>query len=134
MKKLLLSLSLVVILTLAIGSAPVKAENTGYAFVFAYSHKLKAAYHSLIVAHPAKGQSLSANEYNADIKLIRQMEDAFEQFIRTKMNLNTALFTFSARTGYKSEAIAQNRLEAEKIDLKTQGLELKLLPDFTFKP
>ncbi|MFZ1983017.1 MAG: hypothetical protein WAU91_01310 [Desulfatitalea sp.] len=134
MKKLLLMLSLVVALALIIDSAPANAEDTGYAFVFAYSHKLKAAYHSLIVAHPAKGQSLSADEYNADIKLIRRMEDAFEQYIRTKMRLNTALFTLSARTGYKSEAIAQNRLEAEKINLKTQGLEMKLVPDFIFKP
>ncbi|MBI5896563.1 MAG: hypothetical protein HZB24_11365 [Desulfobacterales bacterium] len=134
MKSMLFAFTWCVVGMIVLGAVPVSAENTGYAYVFAYSHRLKAAYFSSIITHPAEGQSLSEKEYHADIKMIRQMEDALEKHLRTNLQLNSALFSFSARTGYKTEAYALRQLEADKADLRRQGLEIKLLPDFSFNP
>lgn len=134
MKMSLRTLALIMALILSGGSIPAIADNTGYAFVFAYSHKLKEAYYSPIFTHPAEGTSLSDFEYRGDIKLTRQVEDAFGNYLRTKLQRNSALFNISARTGYKTQAFAVRQLEADKADLKIQGLESKLLPDFIYKP
>lgn len=134
MKTLLLKLSLVSVLVLMIGSAPAAADSTGYAFVFAYSLRSKTAYHSQIMTHPAKGQSLSEKEYCADIKLIRKMEDAFAKYLQTDRHLDVAQFSFSARTGYKTEAYALRQLEEDKADMRRQGLEMELVSGFTFTP
>lgn len=134
MKRSLRTLALIMALILSGGSMPAMADNTGYGFVFAYSHRLKEAYYSSILTHPAKGSSLSDDEYRGDIKLTRQVEDAFGNYLRTKLQRNSALFNISARTGYKTQAYAIRQLEADRADLKIQGLEAKLLPDFIFKP
>jgi hypothetical protein len=121
-------------LTFAIGTTPAGAEKTGYAFVFAYSYALKEAYNSPIFTYPVSNdESMSDTQYVADIRIIRHIEDAFEAHLRTKLHVNTSLFDFTARTGFKSENIAKNRLEDDKADLRIQGLEMKLLPDFAFK-
>ncbi|RJQ78103.1 MAG: hypothetical protein C4519_12525 [Desulfobacteraceae bacterium] len=134
MKSLLLRLSILAMLTFVISTVPAGAENKGYAFVFAYSHKMKAAYHTPVMTHPVNSKLINEKEYVADIKLIRQMEDAFERHIRTKLQLNTALFSFTARTGFKSEAIALGQLENERTGLRMQGLDMQLLSDFSLKP
>jgi hypothetical protein len=133
MKSLLLFVSAFMALTLSIGTSPARAEKNGYAFVFAYSYALKEAYHSPIFTHPVNGESMNDKEYVADIRLIRKIEDAFEQHLRNKLHVNTSLFDFTARTGFKNEAIAKSRLEDEKADLKIQGIVMKPLNDFTFK-
>lgn len=134
MKMSLRTLVLITALVLSGGSMPAMADNTGYAFVFAYSHRLKEAYYSPIFTHPAEGTSLSDNEYRGDIKLTRQVEDAFSNYLRTKLQRNSALFNISARTGYKTQAYAIRQLEADKADLKIQGLAATLQSDFIFKP
>lgn len=134
MRSLPFVVSVFVALTLAIGASPAGAEKTGYAFVFAYSYALKEAYHSPIFTHPVSGKSMNDKEYVADVRLIRQIEDAFEKHLRTKLHVNTSLFDSTARTDFKSEAIAKGRLEDEKADLRIQGIEMKPLNDFIFKP
>lgn len=131
---MLLKFSVFAILSTIIHVVPAGADNTGYGFVYAFSYQLKEAYVSPILPLPVKGKSLNAQEYVADIKVIRKLEDTLEQHLLTKLHLNTALFSFTARTGYKSDQIAKSRMEDERTNLRVQGLEMKLLPDFAYTP
>jgi hypothetical protein len=130
MKMLLLTIAFLSVLS----AIPAGAENKGFAFVFALSYTSKEAYHAPVFEHPAKGKQFNDKEYVADIKLIRKMEDAFEQHLKTKMKLDHTRFTITARTGFVNASIANGQLEAEKANLKIQGIEMKLVSDFHFKP
>jgi cellobiose phosphorylase len=130
MKMLLLTIAFLT----GLSAVPAGAENKGFAFIFALSYTSKEAYHAPVFEHPVRGKKFNDKEYVADIKLIRKMEDDFEQHLKTKMQLRNMRFTITARTGFISEAVANGQLEAEKANLKIQGIEMKKVSDFHFKP
>ena len=130
MKILLLAIALLT----CVFAVPAGADNKGFAFIFALSYATKEAYHVPVFEHPVKGKQFNDKEYVADIKLIRKMEDAFEQHLKTKMQLHNVRFTITARTGFISEAVANGQLEAEKTNLKIQGIEMKSVLGFAFTP
>jgi hypothetical protein len=121
-------------LAVLILSTPLIAQNVGYAFVYAYSHQTKQAFHSAVFEHPVRSKSLNEKEYVADIKLIRQLEDALEQHLKNHLRIDSSQFSYTARTGYKSEAMAMNQLESDKSQLLIQGIQMKPLPDFSVSP
>jgi hypothetical protein len=125
---------LVATLACMLVAVPAMAQNNAFAFIYAYSPKSKEAYCTPVIAHHAKGKAFNEKEYVADIKLIRQMEDAFERYLKNSLEIDTTLFSFIARTGFRSQAVALHQLENEKASLRIQGLEMKLIPDFAYNP
>ena len=64
------------------------------------------------------------------MKQIRKLEDALQTHLKSKYNINPSFFVFSARTGFKSETIAERHLNLELVDLKSKGLKVQVVTDF----
>ena len=126
LKSVFLFLGLVMIL----GIQPVWAKKSSYCYITAYSYNLKEAYYTPIFTVQVEGKSFNNEEYVADMKIIRKLEDALQAYLRKTRRINPAFFSFSARTGFKTEEIARRHLNEELTDLKTKGLKINELPDF----
>lgn len=106
------------------------AEKESYCYVTAYSYNLKTAYHTLIFKQTSKGKSFNDEQYVADMKQIRKLEDAFQTHLKRKSRINPNFFVFSARTGFKNRTVAEGRLKKELVDLRTKGIRIQVVNDF----
>ena len=128
----LLKLSMAVSMVLLLNPFTLMADGKAFSFIVAYSYHQKTAYHSDVIEHMVKSKSLNKEEYVADVKLIRTMEDAFQAHLRDRKKINTRDLTFAAHTGYKSATIAAGRLEGEKVDLNSKGVTITAVTDFKY--
>ncbi len=111
-------------------ASPALADKESYCYVTAYSYNLKTAYHTLIFKQLSKGKSFNDEQYVADMKQIRKLEDAFQAYLKNKHRINQNFFVFSARTGFINRAFAERRLKIELVDLTTKGIRIQAVNDF----
>lgn len=111
-------------------SAPALADKESYCFLTAYSYNLRTAYHTLIFTQMSEGKPFNDDQYKADMKVIRKLEDAFLGHLKRKERINPNFFVFSARTGFKTRPIAEQHLNKELVDLETKGIRIKTINDF----
>lgn len=108
------------------------AAEKGYGYVVAYSYQKKVVYNTPIFVQKVRGESYSAEEFCSDVAVIQKMESAFQKFLQQSLGLNSTEYTISARSAYKSEAIAQKRLDNELKDFAAKGMEVKAVNGFRF--
>ncbi len=106
------------------------ADKESYCYITAYSYNLKTAYHTLIFKQMSKGKSFNDEQYVADMKQIRKLEDAFQAYLKREHRINQNFFVFSARTGFIDRSIAERHLELELVDLRTKGIRIQTVNDF----
>jgi hypothetical protein len=106
------------------------ADEESFCYVTAYSYNMKAAYHTPIFKQMSRGKSFNEEQYVADMKQIRNLEDAFQTHLKRKHKINSSFFVFSAATGFKSHSFAERRLNLELVDHRTKGLKIEVVNDF----
>ena len=79
------------------------------------------------------GQDYSPEEYVSDTETILKIERRFQDFLEKKMEVNLRDFTVSARVAYKTENIAQLKMEKELGDFRFRGFEIKVAKDFKYR-
>ena len=122
---------IIIIMTMMLAwASAASADEESYCFVTAYSYNLRVAYHTLIFQQPSKGKSFNDEQYVADMKQIRKLEDAFLSHLKAKKRINPNFFVFSARTGFKNRDVADRHLKKELVDLQTKGLTINAVNDF----
>jgi hypothetical protein len=124
---------IVVIVLVVVFSAPsCWAKENGYCYIVSYSLREKAAYITPVFVAKVSGATYSDEEFVAEVELIRKMEGQFQKYLAGK-GLNSADFITSARVAYRSQAIADSRLAAEKSDFTGKGYTIKDADTFKFK-
>lgn len=129
MKNRIRCVMIITTLILAWASAAL-ADEESYCYVTAYSYNLRVAYHTLIFKQTSKGKSFNDEQYVADMKQIRKLEDAFLSHLKRINRINPNFFVFSARTGFKNRDVAERHLKKELVDLQTKGLKIQTVNDF----
>ncbi len=124
------------LMVLALGmmiAAPLSwAKETAYNYIIAYSYREKAVYYTPIFTMQVSGESANKDEYVNDTSTNFKMESAFQSHLQKSMKINPPDLTVSARTCYKTEEIAKQRMEAEVGDFRFKGFELKEVPGFKY--
>ena len=110
--------------------SPASADVESFCYITAYSYNLRTGYHTLVFTQRSKGKSFTKEQYVADMKQIRKLEDAFSSHLRRKFRINQNFFVFSARTGFKNRPAAEGRLKSELMDLETKGIRIQTVNDF----
>lgn len=132
MRTKLLKILLATALGFIISAPSCFADAEGYCYIVAYSYSQKVAIFTPVFMQKVKDKSYNEEQFVADVALIRQMETAFEQYIRETMRFNARDLTVSARAAYKSSAIATKRLNLEKQEYISQTWEIKQAAAFSF--
>ena len=123
-------ITLLAVVMLSIGAYSAEADEESFCYITAYSYNLRSAYHTPIFVQMSRGKSFNNEQYVADMKQIRKLEDAFQAHLKKKYNINPSFFVFSAATGFKEMAFAERRLNLELVDLQTKGLKTQVVNDF----
>jgi len=126
-------LRLIVALFLVIGfsAPPCWAKEKGYCYVVSYSLRDKAVFFSPVFTAVVSGDVYSDEEFVADVELIRSIEGQFTSY-QERIGLNSADYTTEARVGYRSQAVADQRLEAEKKRYEGRGFTVKKSGSFVY--
>lgn len=132
MKTIHLKLMAALVLGLLIGASPCLASENGYCYIVGYSLAKKVVYFTPVLVEKVDGKSYSAEEFVADVELIDKMESAFQKYLQ-RVAMNATDFTVSARVAYKSQAIAQKRLDKERSNFKRREFTINTASDFNFK-
>lgn len=132
MKKTCMKLILVMALAAVVNAPSSWAKEKGYCYIVGYSMQEKTAYFTPVFVTPVSGATYSEEEFVADVVLIRKMENQFQNHLAGQ-GTKTADFIISARVAYRSQAIADKRLGAEKSDFTGRGYTLTDADQFKFK-
>lgn len=125
-------LLMVLALVMMIGAPLSWAKETAYNYMIAYSYREKAVYYTPIFTSQVDGESAGKDEYTNDTATILRMESAFQMHLQRNMKVNPPDLTVSARTSYKTEEIAKQRMEAEVGDFRFKGFEVKEVTGFNY--
>lgn len=132
MKKTCLKLMVTMVLMVVVSAPSGWAEEKGYCYIVSYSLKAQTAYITPVFVASVSGATYSEEEFVADVVLIRKMEEQFQNYLAGQ-GINIADFVTSARVAYRSQAIADNRMAAEKKDFTGRGYTVKDANPFKFK-
>lgn len=108
------------------------AEEKGYCYVVSYSLREKVALFSPIFTAEVSGAIYSDEEFVADVVLIRDIEDQFQRY-QQRIGLNSADYVTEARAGYRSQTIAEERLNTEKQRYAARGFDVKKSGTFAYR-
>jgi len=109
------------------------AKEKAYNYIVAYSFRNKVFYYTPTFSSKVDGVSYNNEEYVSDTEAILDMEDAFQNFLKRKMKVRARDLTVSARVAYKTEDIAQVKLEREIDDFRFKGFEINEVKTFEFE-
>lgn len=132
MKKTCLKVILVMVLAVVFSAPSCWAKEKGYCYIVSYSMQEKAAYITPVFVAKVSGATYSDEEFVADVVLIREMENQFQNYLAGQ-GINTADYVISARVAYRSQAIADKRLVDEKRDFTGRGYTIQDANKFKFK-
>jgi hypothetical protein len=132
MKKTCLKVMLVMVLAVVFSAPSCWAKEKGYCYIASYSMKEKTAFITPVFVAKVSGATYSDEEFVADVVLIRNMENQFQNYLAGQ-GINTADYVTSARVAYRSQAIADKRLADEKKDFTGRGYIIKNANKFRFK-
>ena len=132
MKHICPTLILVMVLAVVFSASSGWAKEKGYCYIVGYSQRGKTAYVTPVFAATVSGAIYSEEEFVADVVLIRQMENQFQNYLAGQ-GINTADVVISARVAYRYQAIADRRLADEKRDFSGRGYTLNDADKFIFK-
>lgn len=108
------------------------AKEKGYCYVVSHSLRDKVVFFSPIFAAEVSGAVYSDEEFVADVVLIRDIEDQFQRY-QQRIGLNSGDYVTEARVGYRSQAIAEQRLDAEKRRYAARGFDIKSTGSFAYR-
>jgi hypothetical protein len=131
MKTTNLKLSVAIALILLFAVPSCWAAEKGYCFVVSSSMREKVVFFTSVFSARVSGAIYSQEEFVADVELIRDIENQFQQYLK-KRGLNTMDYLTEARVGYRSQAIAENRLATEKSEFEGRGYTIKKTGGFTY--
>jgi hypothetical protein len=131
MRKTALSLLIVIMLTAAVGTPTGWAKENGYCYIVSYSTHERVVYFTPVFVARVSGATYSDEEFVADVGLIRELEAQFQKYL-SGQGLAPSDFVTSARVAYRSQAIAERRLAAEKGDYSSRGFTIQTADDFRF--
>ena len=124
--------SLIVLLMTVVVSAPLAwAKEKGYCYVVSYSLRQKVVFITPVFTADVSGALYSDEEFVADVELIRKIENQFQQHL-TNVGLNSSDYITEARVGYRTQAIATQRLTKEKNGFEGRGFRIKKTGSFSY--
>jgi hypothetical protein len=132
MKKTCLKLMVTMVLAVVASVPSSWAKEKGYCYIVSYSLQEKTAYITPVFVASVSGATYSEEEFVADVVLIRKMEEQFQKYLAGQ-GMNDSDFVTSARVAYRSQAIADKRMAAEKKDFTGKGYTVKDANRFKFK-
>lgn len=124
----------ILLLSLAflVGATPCLAKAKGYLYAVGYSVAQKKVYLSSIIIQKVRNISYSDEEFVTEVELIQKMEAQFLKHLVATERINPTAYTTTARGPYKSNAIADRRLNAEKEQFTKKGYSIMVLSDFEY--
>jgi len=125
--KLIVALALII----PLGAPSCWAAEKGYCYVVSSSMREKVVFFTPVFSAKVSGAIYSQEEFVADVELIRDIEDQFQQYLKN-LGLNSMDFVTEARVGYRSQAIAEKRLAAEKSEFEGRGYTIKKTGSFAY--
>lgn len=108
------------------------AKESGYCYVVSYSLRDKVVFFTKVFTATVSGAVYSEEEFVADVELIRDVEDQFQQYLK-RVGLNAMDFITEARVAYRTATIAQERLAKEKSTFEGRGYTLKKPGSFQYE-
>ena len=124
--------SLIVLLMTVVVWAPLAwAKEKGYCYVVSYSLRQKVVFITPVFTADVSGALYSDEEFVADVELIRKIENQFQQHL-TNVGLNSSDYITEARVGYRTQAIATQRLTKEKNGFEGRGFRIKKTGSFSY--
>jgi len=130
MKDKILKLFLIVTLVMLVGAPLSWASETAHGYIIAYSFRDKSVYHTPVLTQKVSGKSFNDEEYVSDTKLILKMEDAFQQYLKSKLKVKSYDLTVSARPAFKTEQIAKEKMDKEVGNFRFKGFKITKVDDF----
>lgn len=124
--------SLLLFLAVLICAPTCWAKSKGYLYVVGYSFIEKKAYISNVIMQKVRNVSYDEEEYVTEVKLLQKIEAQFQKYLASDMRLNTSQYTVAVRGAYKSEAIAQEKIEAEIRQYVKRGYTATVLKNFVY--
>lgn len=132
MKSNCLKLLVAVVVVVVFSAPPCWAKDKGYCYVVSYSMRDKIVFFTPVFTATVSGAIYSEEEFVADVELIRDMENQFQEHL-TNVGLNRMDYLTEARVAYRSQAIADQRLADEKSRFKGRGYRIKKTGSFQYK-
>lgn len=130
--KKLAGFSLLLFLAFLICTPTCWAKSKGYLYVVGYSFVEKKAYISNVIMQKVRNVSYDEEEYVTEVKLLQKIEARFQKYLASDMRLNTSQYTVAVRGAYKSEAIAQEKIETEIRQYVKRGYTATVLKNFVY--
>ena len=132
MKSNCLKLLVAVVVVVVFSATSCWAKDKGYCYVVSYSMRDKIVFFTPVFTATVSGAVYSEEEFVADVELIRDMENQFQEHL-VKVGLNSMQYLTEARVAYRSQAIADQRLADEKSSFKGRGYSIKKTGSFQYK-
>lgn len=107
------------------------AQEKGYCYVVSYSMRQKVVFFTPVFTAMVSGAIYSDEEFVADVELIRDIEEQFQQYL-TRVGVNITDYSTEARVAYRSQTIADQRRADEKSDFKGRGYRIKKSGSFNY--
>lgn len=131
MKSNILRLLVAMVLLVAFSAPVCWAKDKGYCYVVSYSMREKIVFFTPVFTATVSGAVYSEEEFVADVELIRDMENQFQQYLKAQ-GLNSMDYLTEARVAFRSQAIADQRLAEEKNSFKGRGYQIKKTGSFQY--
>jgi len=131
MKSICLKVLVVFVLVFLFSVPACWAKKKGHCYIVSYSLRDKVVFFSSVFTAEVSGAVYSDEEFVADVELIRDIENQFQQYL-TKVGLNSMDFTTEARVAYRTPAIAAQRLAKEKSSFEGRGYTIKKTGSFRY--
>lgn len=126
-----LKILLILIAAMAVGTPAGWAKKTAYGYLIAYSYRDQVVYYTPIFTQRVAGASYSDEEYVAHTGTILKLESDFRSFLEQRYTINSANFTISARAAFKTQEIAQTRLNEENRTFTFRGFQMIEVPNYS---
>jgi hypothetical protein len=131
-KKKVVGFSLLLFLAFLICTPTCWAKSKGYLYVVGYSFAEKKAYLSNVIMQKVRDVSYDEEEYVTEVKLLQKIEARFQKYLTSDMQLNASQYTVAVRGAYKSDAIAQEKIETEIRQYVNRGYTATVLKNFVY--
>ena len=107
------------------------AKEKGYCYVVSYTLRQKIVFFTPVFTATVSGATYSQEEFVADVELIRDIENQFQEHL-SKVGLNSMDYITEARVAYRAADIAEQRLAKEKSAFESRGFTVKKTGTFRY--
>ena len=132
MKTTFLKLVIVFALIVLFSAPACWAKTNGYCYLISYSLRDKVVFFTPVFTAKVSGAIYSEEEFVADVELIRDIENQFQEYL-AKIGLNTMDYLTEARVAYRTAAIAEQRRSKEKSSFESRGYTVKAPGSFRYR-